>query len=283
MRDRTAVIEGAWKPEYRRAVRSELAVDRLLYYPGNGVHTSVEFLRDLPQIRTLAIAQAKRCDVGALRECSALEEIGLVNWHGELPRLDGLPRLHTVGVDHGRGALNVLSVSSLKHLAYGRFPLVDFEEVSRLTQLEALRITGGRLRTTRGLGRLSKLEWFSLVSCRQLESIVELGGLPALRKLGVDGCSALPDFAEVGKLGSLEELNVQSRGRVESIRPLAACKRLRSVVISRMEIGDGSIKFLLDLPELRDARVGPTSKCDSSERELYDRIRERSDGDTRKY
>lgn len=273
---RTVIVRGEWRPEYMRPITADGTVDRLLFHPGDSIQTSLDFLPELPQIRVVSIALSSKCDVSVLSRCPFLEEIGIVKWRGDFPDLRHLRNLHTVGIDHGPGALRVLALERLRHLAYGGYPLPDLTGIRGLARLKSLRLTRARLESTRGLKRFTELRWLALVRCSRLQSVVELDTVGGLQKLEVDACRTLPDFREIGRLLQLEELYIQSRGSVASIRPLSRCRSLRRVILSRMTIDDGKVAFLLDLPELTDARVRAAKGYDMSYRQLYERALTRS-------
>lgn len=272
---RRAVIDGSWKKGYRRRIESDVGVDRLSFHPGHDLASDLEFLAELPQIRSFTLALGSRCDVRALARCPWLEYIGLVHWQPPLPDLNTLPRLRTLSLSHRPGAEAVLGLSALHLLAYEDFPYEDFTRVTGLRELRELMVSAGRLRTIAGVGRFGKLRRLRLSECRKLRDMRGLDSLHALQVLEVYLCSAVPDFEELGRIAGLEDVYVRSRGTVPSLRPLVACTQLKKLQLEKVVVADGSIAFLAEVGSLRDFWLTPPGDYDMSVKSLFDLMRRR--------
>ena len=177
-------------------------------YGNNGDNS---FVYNLPNLEGLVIPLWRDCDF--ILDCS------------KLPK--SLNSLH-LNVWTKKSIINIENLNdSLEHLTISDFNEKDLSKLSGLTNLKSLSFKTARIKSLKGIEKLTNLRVLSLGGVRSLTDISDITALQKLKFLEFDICWKLQDFSPIGKLKELEVLQLMD------------CKNLES------------IKFVKDLPKLR--------------------------------
>lgn len=148
---------------------------------------------------------------------------------------------------------SLLECRGLSKLRVHGYPGTDIKAFSKLENMGNLWLIQGRLRSTEGLDAMKNLWALSLGHQRQLTaenvripSTVQVLNIIACRKFGnVDFLANLPD---------LRWCMLEKMGKIESLHPIRACKKLAHLYFDEVSIKDGDVRFLLD--DLNIQRIG---------------------------
>ena len=187
--------------------------------------------------------------------CSKLEELNLnTSCRGGLDwgRLPDLIRLFTY---EERMSESLASLHRLTTLHIHRASDDQVALASSLPRLTDLTLSSTRMRAVSSLAgygdRLTRL-WIRQGSA--LRGFDDLSRLSLLRTLLLDSCRHLDDLGFVSGMPDLEVLAVSDCGGIESLRPLAQLSRLREVhLVGSTNVKDGDLSVLEQLPSLRGA------------------------------
>ncbi|MBF1462176.1 hypothetical protein [Prevotella pallens] len=117
-----------------------------------------------------------------------------------------------------------------KRIGLIKSKITEFEAIHNLHQLEHI-----------GIGYNSKME-----------SISWLRNNNSLTSLGFQNCKKIKDWEEIGSLGKIEKIILENCGEIPSLsflQNISSLKELR--IIGSTSIGDGKIKELMHLPNLK--------------------------------
>lgn len=187
--------------------------------------------------------------------CAKLEELNLnTSCRGQVAwdHLRGLTRLF---VYQDRISDSFASLQGLRFLHIHQASDEQVQMASTLTRLVDLTLSSTRMRTATSLTgfgeRLSRLWIRGGTALDGFEALSQLGGL---RSLLLDSCRHLDDLEFVAGLPELEVLAVSDCGAIESLRPIARCSRLRRLHLDgSTNVRDGDLSVLGNLPSLRGA------------------------------
>ncbi len=177
-------------------------------YGNNGDNS---FVYDLPNLEGLVIPLWKDCD--------------FILDGNKLPK--SLKQLHLYVYSKNK-LINIEALNdSLEHLTISDFNEKDLSKLSGLTNLKSLSFKTARIKSLKGIEKLTNLRVLSLGGVRSLIDISDITALQKLKFLEFDICWKLQDFSPIGKLKELEVLQLMD------------CKNL------------ASIKFVKELPKLK--------------------------------
>lgn len=150
-----------------------------------------------------------------------------------------------------------------------RVPQRLFDAACRMPDLEALYIKWSGIRSLAALRSAAGLRYFHLGSSPGLESIEPLASCTDLISLGLENVARITDLDPVGELGQLEALAVEgsmwTTQYVETLEPIGRLTELRYLSLANLRAGDGTLRPLFALHELR--RFVGASWWDEAERE----------------
>lgn len=216
--------------------------------------------------------QYRRSTAGpaALSGLRSLERLRLHSFRlGEdvapIAELTGLRWLSLHGWRNLRALGRLTELESLELLEVEMTNLRPFRGLHRLRELSLM----GRLKSLDGIEALTALDdlWLRGRVVRDLEQLV---GLPNLRRLALLWPDAVDDFSPLGRLGSLQYLelmvgNDSDTGRLPSIDFLAGLDRLEELRLFNVDISDGRLDALFELPNLRLVHLTGAAGPDAQE------------------
>jgi hypothetical protein len=211
----------------------------------------LEFLRDLPALRSLEVHHLPLADVRPIESQRSLEHLSLNAYFRVNVDFSGLARLRTAHLDWGPGAETVLRTEHLEDLSFNRFPHKDLRLLATLRGLKKLRLAGGRLASLDGIGALVRIEELRLLDLRALSNIESIRGVAAtLTSLEFNQCRALARLDALAALERLQRLVVANCGDIESLSPVAGLPLQELHFYETTNIRDGQLDVLLGIPSL---------------------------------
>jgi hypothetical protein len=149
--------------------------------------TDLYFLRELPNLRAVAIWDIRLTDISALYD---LRDLRYLRLGADRPSIDfaRLPTLRTLVWSHRRGDVNAVTLPGLKFLHIWRFksPSGDLSDLDLPSSLTELGIYWFNAKTVEGLSFLPNLLRLEIARCRNLASIHTLAeACPNLQHLVV--------------------------------------------------------------------------------------------------
>ena len=113
------------------------------------------------------------------------------------------------------------------------------------SNLRALKLMGGKLKTFSGIERLINLRSLSLSYFRQLTGISALAGCEGLESLKIEKCASL-SLDQFPLLPNLQYLELSANKPVDDLRFLEKCPNLRYLVLD-LSVADGNLNALMKL------------------------------------
>ena len=265
---------------------SPLSRLEVLSLRGSGVRDATPLL-GLVSLRFLDLADCNYLgeDTHRLSALSGLRHLNVERYYGgpPIPVLPGLCFL--VARKHMQSNLATVALATgLLHLDLRNAKLLDLSPLSELVELRFLDLgkadTDGTVEDLLPLAGLASLQLLNLESFSGVKDLEPLAGLTALQLLHLQGCNAVEDLGPLSGLTGLRYLNISNcnnelrslaplstltaletlnmaRLAVASLRPLAACTSLRSLIMCRCE----SVSSLLPLSSLHALSYIDMASC----------------------
>ena len=164
------------------------------------------------------------------------------------------PKLEELGLEWNRSFKNLYLHKTLKYLLLSKYKTKtkDLQEVSKITQLEALRIRQSSIVSLSGLASLKKLRWLSLpynLSLSNFESTDKV--MENLICLHIERCVKLT-IENLPVMPNLKELFYINNGKVASLKPLLSkTPNLEILDLQQSVVEEQDVSYLLSLPKLK--------------------------------
>ena len=161
----------------------------------------------------------------------------------------------------------------LRHLNIDRYPDVDLVNLTPLTMLENLTITGSKLVSLNGAEAMIRLKNFVAISCQKLTNISALVACTELELMEFHSCKKLSELPLNISIDSLRVVSLVDCGKIKTLAPLANCKNLKKLrFIGDTSIIDGNLDFLLGHPTVNDVWYATKSHYSINREELQKRL-----------
>lgn len=148
-----------------------------------------------------------------------------------------------------------------------------FETACAMPALEGLYIKWGSLTDLRPVARLRSLSHFHLGGAPSAEGLDALALLPGLVDLEIANVRAAGDLSFLRALPQLQALSIAGDSnsikflKVDTLAPVAALRRLERLSLVTVQVLDGSLAPLADLPALKHLRI-----CNQFARDEFARL-----------
>lgn len=233
--------------------------DTVVLTPERGDKVTLDFLRDLPNLRGIDIDGPVRDDTPVF-DVPSLEVLTLLTRSKKPLRLDALPNLRELAV-HDRPGLDGVAALTLRRLLVAGWRGADLTFLGDQPELGYLRVEGRKQRARLdGVERAPRLDELMVLDVC-LESVEPLRGLANLRELHLTGVPGMPaeqpwDLSALAGKPRLAWFHAGHQGPIRSLAPLRDLPALTSVGVGvGAEILDGDLSVLVDLPP--HVSVGP--------------------------
>lgn len=186
---------------------------------------------------------------GKLREC------GLANQR-EIPSgLKNCSQLASLAINQSslKTLEPVVAIGSLQRLVLNS---VSVPSLAPLREIEGLRHLGITRFLESDLGFLSNsnnLNTCYLLFGSKLSNLEGIEGAANLADLMLANCPKVTSLGPVARLRALQRLTLENCPSLDSIRPLTGIEKLNTLLLlENTRVGDGDIRCMLTLPELRE-------------------------------
>ncbi|WP_430901862.1 MULTISPECIES: hypothetical protein [unclassified Paraflavitalea] len=164
------------------------------------------------------------------------------------------PNLEELKLDWTRSIKNLYSHKNIKYLWLFKYKTKtkDLQEISNMTQLEALKIGQSSIVSLSGLASLKKLRWLSLpynLSLSNFESTDKV--MENLICLHIERCVKLT-IENLPVMPNLKELFYINNGKVASLKLLLSkTPNLEILDLQQSVVEEQDVSYLLSLPKLK--------------------------------
>ena len=235
--------------------------------------TSLGSVHDAPALEDVTLSQMKRVRLEPLSSLVSLRRFTLIGTSTAV-QLDGLADLSLEAVTLRQvarlGSLGPLKKMPLRTLEISNAPSAqDIETIASITSIETLRLeNAGKPGTLDFVTTLSAMQEFYFTDRRPTAfevSVKPLLACKVLRGLTLSGENSglrnLSGIEVIGELTDLTHLRLQDGPKeIASIGWMQSLQKLEYFYLLGIHIGDGDLKPLLELPQLRDVFVSPVRK-----------------------
>lgn len=241
-----AIVSGVTSDHVRKSLIAE-GIAELELNDGRGWHGhSLEFLQDLPQLRSLTIIDLTIPSVEPIHCLSQLVELSVVTYCKSEIRFAAFPHLEACNLEWRPRALSLFKCTTVKKVTLNRYDGMNTEPFGRLCQLESLALLNAAIRDLHGLGPLAKLRALRLANVRRLPSLAGVEQLTMLEELDIHSCPRINSIEELRALQRLRVCQLNNCGSIASLRPLADLADLEFIAFyESTNILDGDLSPLL--------------------------------------
>jgi hypothetical protein len=264
------VVRGAWSAEAAAAFRAE-QVDNLVLNDGLGFEEpDLEFLRDLPVRRLVAICRW----LPSLEPVHTLplESLQVVTHHKLSIDLRRLPRITHLSADWPQVRATISHGTLLENLYLGRYseqnllPLATSPHLTRLVMKDRPRLT-----SLEGLENFPSLTTLGIHLASFLSDFSALRTARSLRELQLESCRHLTTLDDLINLQAVEYLDLGDCRDIATAAPLSHLTNLRDLYLyGTTKFLDGDLTPLTTLPHLKDLRIQSRRHYSPSVTEIRD-------------
>lgn len=213
--------------------------------------TSLDFLRDYPEVRGIALSDAAKIGITGLRFLEqSLKDLGVGDNRQALD-LSRFPKLEVFSGDWHPKLRISDDCTSLRGLYLSRYrpKSKNLTELADLPALEQLALVQSPLTSIEGIGRFGRLTRLELAYLTKLESVAALEELAdgRLDFLHCDVCKKIRDHGSVTKVPSLRVVRFNGGGEIPSIGFLDDLPHLEEFRFVDTNVIDGDLRPLLRL------------------------------------
>jgi len=192
----------------------------------------------------------------------------LVSLRAELYRepLDAIARMSALrlliirGPAHGWAKLR--ECTQLESASFAEVDMANLKRWNTWKSLRELALTGRRLRSLAGLEASERLERLALVNL-QMDDLAPLRNLPHLTSLTIRMPAGRIDLGSIGRVSTLRSLVIDQSVmsdrdivHLPTLRHLSSARALEELVLIGVQVEDGDLLSLAELPRLRKVRLG---------------------------
>ncbi len=255
---RVFIPSGLWKPEYSTFLRSE-GIDGLRLSNSAGWKGSdLQFLSELPFLRSLEIYSWGVRDCSALSSLSELRLVGLeCDVRGSVD-FGPLGKLEVVLLSWAKAIEGVLQCRRIRNLNVSKWPGVDLMSLTEMEELRELNVSSQKLHSLDGISEFSLLESLDLDRCPKLTSLEGVESCHRMTSFSLSSSKAVVDISVLARCKSLRVVELDSCGAIESLAPLAALHDLERLSFDGdTRVLDGDLSFVESLPKVRELVFAP--------------------------
>ena len=165
-----------------------------------------------------------------------------------------LSMLEDLYVWYGKSFSGIFGCNSIKKLQIFKMDNYAVESIQNLVRLESLWIRQSSPTSIDGLRELKALKKLNFSHLLKLETIASIQECQTIEMLDINCCKKIADWDVIGKLRFLTELHICNCGVLDDVNFLKALEHLESVRIygEKMKLVDGNVRWLYDMPRLRN-------------------------------
>lgn len=248
------VVTGPWSPAIAAYMAEHELTDISLNWGMGWDGGGVDFLEQMPPLRSVAILDSKTTDLTPLlQHRGTLQDLVLECKPKRVFELSKLPALTRLCFNWAPGFGGLLDGQphGLRNFIVQNWPFEDLSRLSPLRELEQLTIVGSRqLHDVKEVRDWLALRELTLHDCRKLEDFRVIGTCRGLQELTLN-CLGARDIEFTSALAHLRVLILGKRD-IPTLAPLAACTELIRFATSGRVL-DADLSVFLRLPKFERA------------------------------
>lgn len=211
--------------------------------------TDLKFVESYDWLKSFTIIDMKIDDISAVMSLHGLVSLSIVTYCKTKLDFTRFPDLRNCSLEWRRGAESLFDCVMLTDLFLNCYDGKSSSPFSSLVNLRTLAILNSPLSELNGLAGLKGLRSLRLAGLKLLSSLDGLEHLHRLEKFEMQLCKSVHSLAPLGSLKNLVDVNISNNGKLDSLSPLGALPKLRSVLFyESTDIVDGDLRPIFDNP-----------------------------------
>lgn len=215
---------------------------------------SIDFLEGIKVKHLHLLTHSRKLkDLNVLSTIKGLKTLSLQTPTNKNLDLTTLPELEECWLNHEKEYESIFACSNLKRLGYGYYPFKDLQKIKRLTNLQSLTLTEGKLKSLSGIeeitNNLTKLE---LSAFGQLHEYNQLQKLVNLEDVDIYKCKKINNISFVENLLKLRQFKIDNSGDIDTLASFKELKHLELISFDgSTNILDGDLSYLKQIKTLK--------------------------------
>ncbi len=247
-----AVLHTEWRESFLDILLEKQTMELELNDGKGWFGKTIEFLKELPQLKSLIILRLPLESIEPVHYLSNLIDLQLSTYSDVPVNFDAFPKLENCGFEWIKGSESLFESKSLKRLGLNRFKKKSSQLFSKLENLERLTLLNSGLEELSGIFKLRKLMSLGLVNLSRVRSVVGIEKLVDLKELEIQRCRNINSVSELFELSNLKRLLLIDSGNIESIQGIEKLTELEEFLFyESTNIVDGDLSPIKSMKNLR--------------------------------
>jgi Leucine-rich repeat (LRR) protein len=247
-----AVLHTEWRESFLDILLEKQTMELELNDGKGWFGKTIEFLKELPQLKSLIILRLPLESIEPVHYLSNLIDLQLSTYSDVPVNFDAFPKLENCGFEWIKGSESLFESKSLKRLGLNRFKKKSSQLFSKLENLERLTLLNSGLEELSGIFKLRKLMSLGLVNLSRVRSVVGIEKLVDLKELEIQRCRNINSVSELFELSNLKRLLLIDSGNIESIQGIEKLTELEEFLFyESTNIVDGDVSPIKSMKNLR--------------------------------
>jgi len=247
-----AVIRSEWQDSFVNILLGKRTMELELNDGKGWFGTNIDFLRYLPQLKSLDILRLPLDSIEPIHYLNELVELGLTTYSDTPVNFGSFPKLEHCGFEWIKGSDSLFDCKSLKTLGLNNYKKKNSEPFSKLVNLKKLTLLNSGIESLAGIAKLSGLTYLSIANLGNLASLDGIQNLGSLEVLEIQRCKNINRISEIFELNKLERLLILDSGDIDSIHGIENLVNLEEFIFyESTNIIDGDISPVLELKKLK--------------------------------
>jgi len=213
---------------------------------------SIEFLQELPQLKSLTILDETLDLIEPIHCLSELVDLHLSSYSDIPVNFSAFPKLTKCWFEWIKGSDSLFDCTGLKSLGINSYKKKSSEPFSNLDKLEQFSLLNSGVEDLKGVFGLTKLTSIRIARLRKITSLSGIEALENLEALEISTCKGISSFTEIFSLTKLKTLFLLNTGNIETLHGIEKLTELEEFLFyESTNIVDGDISPLLALKKLK--------------------------------
>lgn len=246
-----ATFTAPWSPDSHKEMMRIKPQELELNSSNGWFGRDIDFVKDYIWLKSFTIIDMKIDDISPIMLLKNLSTIKIVTYCNTKLDFNEFPFLQKCALEWRKGADSIFDCTGLVNLFLNRYKGKSSAPFANLTRLGTLGILNASITELHHLSKLHRLRSLRVGVLRSLKSLDGLQGLSRLESFTMTSCRSVTTLAPLYGLKSLVEINVSNNGELDSISPLAALPNLRTLLFyERTNIVDGDLRAIFANPAI---------------------------------
>lgn len=244
-----AVLASPWSAAVHEDIMRIRPVELELNSSKGWMGKNIDFIEHYDWLKSFTIIDMKINDISAVMSLHGLVSLSIVTYCKTKLDFARFPDLRNCSLEWRRGAESLFDCVMLTDLFLNCYDGKSSSPFSSLVNLRTLAILNAPLSELNGLAGLKGLRSLRLAGLKSLSSLDGLEHLHRLEQFEMQLCKSVHSLAPLGSLKNLVDVNISNNGKLDSLTPLGALPKLRSVLFyESTDIVDGDLRPIFDNP-----------------------------------